>query len=496
MQEVKTAWWDYFSITILQFLGIPLSILSVSVTTRLINPDEYGVRALFFSVIGLLFLFGINWTSSSVIRFGKEEFVKEGHLRKTFGSRLLIATLCYFLSIIIAFLFRAQIMKYIGLVLSDFWLVIVALLSQFTLNFTGYILKTINQIKLQAFLSFLSRIVGISLLILIILHVFEANAKSLIIIAIISNTVLFLMQLRYIKLIYLFPLRVSKQHMKKIVQYSWALIFAFSTGYIVDWVDIVVIRYYLSLESVGIYGIAYNFMLYFSGLLSGVTIVTFPLLSASRFKLGEEVIIQKYIKRFTPQVVFAWVLLVCMMMLFSRIVFSAVVGQSYQNAVYPFMILISGIGFQAIAVMYTSIYSSFDLIKYSSGLNVLMGIVNLAGDLLLVPRIGINGAAITTAFAYIFTSYLYLIVANKLLKITEQKALFYPIGAVLSLLICYNSDSLAINSLGVAIIVTGMIFWARATKLFSFEDLSMFSNIDMPIIVRKSIEKVYLVLSV
>ncbi|MBI3988698.1 MAG: polysaccharide biosynthesis C-terminal domain-containing protein [candidate division NC10 bacterium] len=494
VKELNGTWLDFLSLSGVQLLLMPLGVLSASLAARLLGPEGYGVLALAVSVAQLAFLFGINWTSNALVRFGREELLQEGSIRKTFFARSLLLLLCWTLSVIALTLIRGPAARYIGIPERDLWTIHAMIFVIALSNHTLLILQALGRIRRYALTSLFERIFYIGLLVLYALLRPSVNARMVILAILFSKAFQVFLGASGLKVRDILPISLDRSILQRILSYSWPLIFAFSAGYVVDWIDLYVIRSYLPFREVGTYQIAYQGMLAFSGLLMVLSTLTFPIMTTLRVQDRQD-LVQRYITQLTPQVTFTWSLLLALLSALSPPLFTLLFGHDFAGAVLPFKILLVGIAFQSVSVMYTPILASYDLTKQSTGINILMALVNLLGDLLLVPRFGIAGAAVATSFSYALSSTLYLVVGNRRLSMRGSRALLSPLLTLLVLGANLSPDSVAF---GAATLIGTMILallFARWSRLFSRKDVEVLEQIEMPILLKQGIRHVILALA-
>ena len=89
-----SAWSSLISLQAGQSASLLTGAVSVAVVSRLLGADRYGVLTLFLAVAQYAVIFSVSWTSASVIRFGRDEFLRTASLRKVFWTRLAIVGPC------------------------------------------------------------------------------------------------------------------------------------------------------------------------------------------------------------------------------------------------------------------------------------------------------------------------------------------------------------------------------------------------------------------
>ncbi|MDP3731673.1 MAG: oligosaccharide flippase family protein, partial [Candidatus Omnitrophota bacterium] len=466
----------------------------ISFVTRNLGPEKWGTLTLFMSIIQLLFSLGINWTSSAVVRFGKEEFFREGHLRKTFGARSLIVFGIFILLSIFIFLLRKPVANYVGLSEYTFLLIIPMLFIYSLQEFFVWILKALGLMKQFALTLVLRPFVLITFVSLFIFLPISLSVQKVINFEIISYFAVVISCLFFIKSNYFLPFEKDINQVRRILVYSWPSIFTFLFGYTSNWMDVFFIKYFMSNYYVGIYQAAYRMMYYISTPLISIFTLVFPLLMAIKIK-GRNDLIEMYIKKLIPQLSFVWNIIVSILIAGSGFIIKLIFGESFTGASLPFMVLLLGVSFQVLSMMYTSIFSIFDWLKYVTFITFIISLVNFTVDLMLLPKIGILGAAIATALSYAISSILYLTLANKLASIRAYKALFFPTLSVLSFLFCLATDAIYLRVLFICFLTVAFALIAKFSKIFSMADLAMLEKIEMPPFLSRSIRKVYRILS-
>jgi len=120
MRELKKSFWDFVTSLGSSFLALPLMVFSEAIQARYLGPEKYGQIALIISAISLFFLFGLSWAQNSIIRFGKEEFIKNNNLRRTTGNFLLISGFSFVFVLLFYFIFKNRILKFLNITNPDY----------------------------------------------------------------------------------------------------------------------------------------------------------------------------------------------------------------------------------------------------------------------------------------------------------------------------------------------------------------------------------------
>src|SRR5215203_3314325 len=91
VRGAATVFSDFASVLGARFTSSVLSLVSALITTRILDPDGYGVVA-YVSVIALLvFTVTSSWTSAAVSRYGREELENRGSILAVTWARAQIS---------------------------------------------------------------------------------------------------------------------------------------------------------------------------------------------------------------------------------------------------------------------------------------------------------------------------------------------------------------------------------------------------------------------
>jgi len=498
MKELKKSFWDIMTISGATVLSIPLMIISESIQARYLGPANYGRVALILSAIALLYLFGLGWLRVSFVRFGKEEFINNGHIRKTTANFFINNIFSFIVISLIFYVFRNPILNFLEIRhIYAFWIILFGCLLGFFKNFVFEVLKVIRLIKIQTILQRLAIKVFVLLgMLFFVFNLLKIDITYIVAIFLISDLLIIIIGFCFIKFKYLFPLSFDRKMVIKIIIYSYPLFFSTWSGYIVNWVDAYVIKYYMDLADVGIYQAAYKI---FTTLKSfwgvGLVSVTLPIIMV--FKTNDQFykIKDLYLKRLVPQVSFLGMILISLIILLTDIVFNLIYGSKFDNSIVIFKILVASQNLTIVSSMLTAIIFSYDMTKILSVLGISFGIFNVIADLILVKQFGIIGAAVATFFVYSMIPVIWLFYINNKFKVKRKLALLFPLITTCIMIInIINIDYILKIILSIFLLVLVTII-SRNFNLFNKSDEELLQNINMPKIVRRVINKALIVLS-
>src|ERR1700704_2116782 len=88
-----------------------------------VEPETFGRYALFQSVVSAAALFFISWPNAALLRFGREEWTRDGRVGVTFGARALMFAVCASVAVVVAWVLDARLRVFLHVDSSPFvWL--------------------------------------------------------------------------------------------------------------------------------------------------------------------------------------------------------------------------------------------------------------------------------------------------------------------------------------------------------------------------------------
>jgi O-antigen/teichoic acid export membrane protein len=107
-----------------------------------------------------------------------------------------------------------------------------------------------------------------------------------------------------------------------------------------------------------------------------------------------------------------WIVLVVFGLIFSRYLIPIFFSEKYVESIPTFNILLISTIFYFVSIWLLPMINAFDLILYSQIFNLIKALVNTVADFILVPKIGIIGAAYGTLLTYFVGMLLSIILIN------------------------------------------------------------------------------------
>ena len=460
-------------------IGALLAFIRLPILTKGLGPSLYGIWSLINVALLLIVpfaLLGFNW---SIVRFLAAEKDK-GKIREDFLSALFLVFISGIGFSILLFLFSdflaISIFKDID---SSFYIKlasILLLLNSITM-FAFSFFRAFRQIGLYAVITILHDIFQLGLVILFIQLGFKLTG---VIVAFIISQILFsLISLLIILRRTGFQLpRLSR--MKSYMRYGIPLTPTAALGWITTVSDRYIISYFMGVTAVGIYSAAYALGGYASFLLTPVGIVLFPTIikAYERENLGE---VRKYLEHSLKYFMMITIPSVFGISILAKPVLELLTTPEF----VPGSIVVVFIAFSTIALSFTRITNNIlhaaKKVRLITGLSGITAAINIVLNIILIPPMGIVGAAIATLIALSVRSLVMLLITRRYLKFDLSgtfilKSVFSSgIMALCLWLINPQSIVLIIISIfaGAAIYFSVLLLIRSLSK----EELAFFSNL-------------------
>jgi len=498
MKEIRKSFWDFVAVTGSTIVAVPLMIISESIQARYLGPGGYGKVALILSAISLLYLAGHNWLHRSIMRFGKEEFIQNNHLRKFTANYIVISVFCFVIITILFDLFKEPILQFLEIRHPfAFWIIIAGLYLNVTRQFIFETLKVIRKIKLQTFLFRIVSKLFILLAILFTVLIFlKLSVSHVIAIFLLSDAVVIGIGILNIPRYYLLPLQFDSSLMKRILVYSFPLILFSWSNYILNWVGTYVVKYYMTMYDVGIFQAAVkilNTVKSFYGM--GIVTVTTPIIMVLKTNNNIDKIRDLYLKRFVPYVSYFTMLSVSVIILFSDVLFHLIYGVKFEPSVLAFKILIASLSFSTLGSVFLAIVTSFDMTKMMLKLGLLSSIVNIGLNFILVPYLEVAGAAIANFVTFSLNPIIWYFYLDRQFHFRTKLGLLFPVFTVLLLAVNIVFSEFTIRVLlSISLLIAATIA-GRQFNLFMPEDMAIISNVKMPVRLKTGLHRILQFLS-
>lgn len=352
----------------------------------------------------------LNWMHAPTIRFGCEEWQKGNTITTTWSARLPYLLMGFALTIGLVIIDPAQWLERFFHLSGSMKLMALLAFSWIWLS-----VETQNFLQLQEAMFALALmplfidcipviILAVILISSTVLPEYVLIMGLLTFIVLLWSAALFI-ELRQLKVRWVAP---NIEAYRKTFIYAWPLIPGFLLGYISDWGDQLLVRYFFTTHEVGLFQAAYQVMVLLIGVTAPIATIILPRL------IDKETISSDAAKKFLtvagPTLVTLGLFLLVPIVSFAPLCFRILMGSRFTDATQVFIVLCSSIPGTIIAIFYGIFFSLQGRLWRSTVIyGGIMSVLNIAISLILLPRIGILGSAIATSTSYLVIQFLYLL---------------------------------------------------------------------------------------
>lgn len=443
------------------FIVLVTGFISSPIITRLVLPEELGKFSLFNTLTSLFLVVILCGLDHTYVRYFFEE-------KENLRGKLLIQTIKMpiFINLILSILLLIFYKPLSSLLIGNISLMLILVMivhNTFSIinKFSLVVVRMQQKGKTYSFLQVLGRVSYI-LLIIMSLKWFRNDYRVLIFGTVVSNIIVALIAV-WIERKYWFNFKVSGQlntKMPEMLRFGVPLIFSFSIAWILQSIDKFFIESFKGYAELGIYTAAFTIV----SLLNAVqeSFITFftPVANEHYKNQPDNTQFFTYINT-----------LVSVLMLFIGIgvilfkdIFVLLLGDNYREASYIFPFLIF------MPIMLTISETTVIGINFHKKtekhikISIIAAVVNIIGNVLLVPTLGAKGAAISTGLSYIVLYIFRTYESKKIYNVTyNQKSLLISLTLLIILAIyaSFNSVNWLLIVLGVLNVATVLFLYRR-----------------------------------
>jgi O-antigen/teichoic acid export membrane protein len=432
------------------FFTKALGFISIPVFTRLLTPDEYGILAIFTSIISIsTILLGLNF-HGAVNRYYHEKDKKIGEF---ISSNILFLFFFNIISFYLINLYKKQISTLINIDVDVFIIAIIVAIFNIPIKMFLSYLQTSKQSDKYSLLS-----VSKSVLILVISIVWvyllsEQRYFGKIYGNLVVSLIVFIISIIYF-------IKLGKPKFKfKYVKYS--LIFGIPlvphalSGFILSYFDRIAINQLTGSLDTGLYSFAYNVGMIMNVVVMAMNKAWVPMFY-DNLKNGNYTKINNMAKNYAKYIFFAAISLI----LFSKELVIILADEKYYSALDLVPIIILSYVF---VFLYT-IFANYSFYRKRTGLisfaTFLAGFINVVLNYWLIPKFGYTAAAYTTLFSYMLLFFFHYINARFIIKqkVIELKNIIFNFIMLIFITLLYLIIADFITDYYILLVIKSIIF--------------------------------------
>lgn len=383
-----------------QLIGLFIGLATLAIITRTLGPEHQGEYTLLILIPLTLFNFlNFGLGSSAIYWIGKKEFKLADIFITNKRVGILLSILAFFLAIIFHLFWGDKFLE--GISTTEFTLIICSIPFLFLINFYNSIFQGNEDFKSYNSILLTNQLL-LAATVIVTIVLFELKLIGAVISFTASQILTLLLTYYYFKKnkYTLSNGKFSSLYFNKSYKYGLKLFASNALAFINYRADLFLISYFLDFKSVGIYAISVLLMerlWIIPGTVSSVLYARIANLTNHTDRNNTTSISTRII---LPLMVMATgILVICADPLIPWIF-----GNEYIESIDPLLYLVPGILFGAISKTISNDFSGRGQAHINIYVSVFTVIINIVGNIILIPKLGIAGAAISTSISYSFNA--------------------------------------------------------------------------------------------
>ena len=388
----------YLGLVGLQAVGALLAAAFLALVAIAVAPETFGAFSLALSVAQVVAAIGLGWTNAALLRFGREEVATDGTMGANLGSRFLIQAVLLLVIVPALVVLRGPLQTALGLAPGAFNIILVALFVISLFEMGAYAAQTVERFSAFGVGPVVLKAAQIATLGLFLLGLAQ-EWQALMIGTIIGYALALILAWGQILRRAYGRVRVTGRQLRRILAYSWSLPIGSAGGVLVIWMDLWFLRFFLDLDSVGVYAWAYNISLFASALFVPLGAIVTPRVFDMRVRDDVEGL-QRYTRAAAALYFLAASLLPVALAAAIALFWVADLG-SFDAALPPLLVLVAATLFQFASYLINPVLSAYErVVPLIVAIGLVVAAVNGVGNWLLIGPLGLLGPAIATAAAF------------------------------------------------------------------------------------------------
>lgn len=474
-------------------LGTLLSFFARIIIVRYITPNEFGVLSLVLVVINILVVISLFGFEYSVPRYISHAFGKEDYLRVwatikysikfAFSLSIISSFILYFLVPWLLHLFNKSDL------INPIRILVFTIPSLVLTNLLISILRGLEDVKAKVYFQNIFPW-GIRIVLLGLVILFGLSFKGVLYTYLISGILTVIFIILYSKnIIYKFAPAVPNSAPiinKEFIVFSLPLLCTSISLVMMSWTDTLMLGYFKSADIVGLYNIALLSSRFIDLPLQAMTFIYLPVASQF-FAQGRLVELKKFYSSITKWTFFITFPVILTMFFAPKAFLHLFFGTNYINANIALQLLIVSkfvetfIGPNGMTMIS---FGKTNIVLYSTLTSISSNIIL---NILLIPKYGLEGAAVASAFSLVLANFLLLIFMYKYSSIHPfNKGYLKSIGVTFVICFVLYKLNIVVEKSNIYFLLILVSFVSLGsillTKSIDLEDILLLENIERKIL--------------
>jgi len=402
---------------VLQVTGQALGMVAPLAVAKFLSPELFGSYCLAKMIVFFFSTLLISSSQTPFIVFANEERAKSGKINRAFSVQctFLAASFCIF--VVITLLFNKQITVFAKIDRGDLIFILMAFVGLALKMFLCNLFMAMGQRIKCSFAELVFG--GLILSFVLLLYLTDAiNLRMIFLAYLVSALFVVFIFVKTIDFNQLLPFTIGTRHFKDMFEFTKWIMLGATAVYFINWGDNLVLRLYVSMGDIGTYNLAYQV---FKGVLSLAFVIYAYFLPFVSQNIGDREKIREYLFRKRPRILLLGLVVIAAFFVTGPSILRAIYVDKYADSFGILRILLIGSVPMLHIILYAPILNALKKYRFAQAINTFQVVLNVILNLLLVPKIGLLGAAIATVIAYFFHAVIletyFRVKLRKLLKL-------------------------------------------------------------------------------
>lgn len=430
--------------TIGSFLLKGINFFTIPIFTRLLSTTDYGITSIYTTWSGLFAIFiglGINGTIGSA-----KANLDEKEYREYLSSNMFLSTGAFLIILILISIFNNKISIIVGLSSSLCILLVIQSFFSFVISFISSVYtfdkEPIKYLKLSFITTLLNIIVSILLIFSLDSNKYLGKIYGAAAVTIVIGIIL------YFNIIFKGKKLISKKHWKYCLPIAIPIIFHNISHLVLNQADRVMLQQWTNDSIVGIYSFTYNIGIMLNIMHMSINSAWVAwYFDALKDKIYEE------IKDKAKWYIIIFTVITGMFLLGSPEVIKILSPREYWDGIKLLPLIILGYYFVFLYTFGVNYEFYKKKTSFVAAGTIVAAIINIGINFILIPKIGVSGAAISTLIAYLVLFIMHEFIVRILFKHRDFPFYYY----IYSLIIIFITASITYLFLDKLIIRWGII---------------------------------------
>ena len=405
--------------TVGTFILKGVNFFTTPIFSRLLSPDDYGVvriYSLWVAIVSVLIGMGINGTIGSA-----KANLEEKEYNEYLSSTLFLGTISFLIVIVLTYIFRMPLEGIIGLNSYIIILLVFESFFSFVISFVSATFTFERNHKLYLLTSTATTIINICVSILLIISIDNDKFAGKIIGGAVATVIVGVML--YIKTIAKGKKLISLKHWRFCLPIALPLILHNLSHLVLNQADTLMLQKFTNDSVVGVYGMVYT-------IAAIINVIQLALNSAwmpwyfETLKANN----RKEMKKVSAIYIAIFTALTSMFILGAAEVVKIFTDNEYWTGIPTMPIIILGYYFVFLYTFPANYQFYIKQTRFIAIGTVIAAISNIVINLILIPRLGMYGAALATLIAYIILFFMHYLIVKIKYKHNDFSFIYNIIG--------------------------------------------------------------------